>query len=51
MATDQSLYFPSILIEGFKAIDDLKIDSLAPMNLLTGDNNCLLYTSPSPRDA
>lgn len=39
MATDQSLYFPSILIEGFKAIDDLKIDSLAPMNLLTGDNN------------
>lgn len=39
MATGQSLYFPSIRVEGFKAIDDLKIDSLAPMNLLTGDNN------------
>lgn len=39
MATGQSLYLPSIQIEGFKSIEFLKLDSLATMNLLTGDNN------------
>lgn len=39
MATEQSLYIPSVEINGFKSIKHLKIDSLASVNLLTGDNN------------
>lgn len=39
MYTGQSLYFPSVRIEGFKSIEFLEIESLASINLLAGDNN------------
>ena len=39
MATSEKVYFPSVRIKGFKAIDDLNLNSLARINLIAGDNN------------
>lgn len=39
MAMSENIYFPSIRVKGFKAIDDLSIGTLARVNLIAGDNN------------
>ena len=39
MAMSENIYFPSIRVKGFKAIDDLSIGALARVNLIAGDNN------------
>lgn len=39
MAMSENIYFPSIRVKGFKAIDDLSIGSLKKVNLIAGDNN------------
>lgn len=39
MATSEKVYFPSVRIKRFKAIDDLNLNSLARINLIAGDNN------------
>ena len=39
MVISEKNYFPSVRIKGFKAIDDLALDSLGRINLIAGDNN------------